>query len=247
MGPESQPFPPSFMPGLCAIVQPTPSRVEPDPRLRAMLRRMSHYPWFRTTDHTDQGEGIRLGVVALETAGSPALARDGRTVLVLDGELYDAAGERRRLQSAGVAFATGGDAELLLKGWQAEGAGFLARVHGLFAALVWDGAARELTIITDRFGLRPLYMARAPGSFLVASEIKALLVHSGIDRSWSEHGVAQFFAFGHFFGEDTLYRGIRALPPATCAVYRANERSVRRRAVYARGAAGPRGPAESHG
>jgi asparagine synthase (glutamine-hydrolysing) len=211
------------MPGLCAIVQPAPSRVEPDLRLQGMLRRMSHYPWFRTVVHTDQGEGISLGAVTLEIARSPALARSGRTALVLDGELYESARERRRLESGGVVFASDGDAELLLKGWQAEGAGFLARLHGLFAALVWDGATRELTLLTDRFGLRPLYFAQTPGVFLVASEIKALLVHPGIDRSWSEMGVAQFFAFGHFLGDDTLYRGIRALPPATCAVYRAND------------------------
>lgn len=223
MGPESQPFPPSFMPGLCAIVQPSPSRVTPDPPLQGMLRRMNHYPWFRTIEHTDPAEGISLGAIALETARSPALARSGRTALVLDGELHDSARERRRLESAGAVFANDGDAELLLKGWQAEGAGFLARVHGLFAALVWDGATRELTLLTDRFGLRPLYVAETPGVFLVASEIKALLVHSGIDRSWSEMGVAQFFAFGHFLGDNTLYRGIRALPPATCAVYRAND------------------------
>ena len=64
-------------------------------------------------------------------------------------------------------------------------------------------------------------VAQTPTAFLVASEIKALFVDPQVDRSWSEPGIAQFFAFGHFFGDDTFHRGVRAVPPATCAVYRA--------------------------
>lgn len=208
------------MPGLCAILRPSAPGVVPDPAVGAMLRRMRHYPWLQTTQLSELDAGLALGVVHLDSTRQAPIARDARHVLVLDGELYDAEPERQRLKSSGVTFATADDAELLLRGWLAEGTAFLARVHGMFGALVWDGQTRELTILTDRFGLRPVYVADTSEAFLVASEIKALFVDPRVDRSWREPGLAQFFAFGHFFGDDTFHRGVRCIPPATVAVYR---------------------------
>jgi asparagine synthase (glutamine-hydrolysing) len=189
---------------------------------------MAPFEWFRTFKDVRPDEGVSLGAVVLDTSRTtaPAASADGRFVLFLDGEIYDAALERRRLEAAGAPVRGGSDADLLLAGWIHERGAFLARIHGLFSAFVWDRQSRELTVITDRFGLRPIYMAKAPGAFVVATEIKAVLAQPGVDRSWSESGVAEFFAFGHFFRNDTFFAGIRAVPAATCAVFHAADGRV---------------------
>jgi asparagine synthase (glutamine-hydrolysing) len=211
------------MPGVCAIVRPDGQDVTTV--VSAMRRRMSHFLWLGSREQGRPAEGVGLGVVALteRLAGATATNADGGATVLLDGEIYDGAAERRRLESRGVRFAGSGSAELLLEGWLAEGTAFLARLHGLFTALVWNQATRELAVITDRFGMRPVYMASPPGAFVVASEIKAVLAAPGVNRQSSDRGIAQFFSFGHFFNDDTLFAGIRALPPATCLVYRASD------------------------
>ena len=193
------------MPGLCAVVPPSNSSA--DSVIDGLLGRMTHFPWQRSTRHLDAKSGAAFGVVAVEPSSglSPRIAHRGNSVLVLDGEIYGSSDQ----------------AADLLREWRRDGTESLKPIHGMFSAVVWEADTRELTIITDRFGMRPVYVATAGHSFVVASEIDALAAVDGVDCDWSETGVAQFFAFGHFFNDDTLLRGVRAIGPATAATWRA--------------------------
>lgn len=208
------------MPGLCAIVGDSGTR-PPAVQLRAMLQRMMHFDSFTRVEYVDRAQPVALGRVALPWAddGSPAISEDRQLVVVLDGELYDVGAERARLSAAGCRFTANTDAELILHGWKHEGAAFLARLHGSFTAAMWDSSKRQLTVLNDRFGLRPLYLAQVAGRLLVSSEIKALLADPALRRTWSLAGVAEFFTFGYFLNDDTLFENVRALPPAGCATY----------------------------
>ena len=155
-----------------------------------------------------------------------ATASDGRLTAVLHGEIFDADAERRRLEAAGLPVEGDSSAALLLAGWRLEGPAFLARLHGEFAAAIWDADQRALHVVTDRFGLRPVYVAQPRGAFVAASEIKAVLAIPGVDTSWSEEGVAEFFGFGHFLGASTLFKGVRAVPPATVGTYQRRGRDL---------------------
>ena len=67
--------------------------------------------------------------------------------------------------------------------------------------------------------MKPLYYA-APGEQLVwASEIKAVLADPDVSRRVNPRGIAQFFTFGHFLGEDTLLEAVRVLPAAGWLTY----------------------------
>ena len=223
------------MPSVCGIIRPSgPSQ---DSRLESMLRRTRHYQWLVARRHSVPARGVALGVVTLDTVpdGDALFTPDGQSALLLDGEIYNAAEEGDRLQTAGIRLETAGAAEVLYRGWLAEGPQFLARLHGLFTAILWDAARNEVTIVTDRFGMRPTYVARPEGALLVSSEVKALLVDPSVDRTGSETGFSQFFAFGYFFNEDTLFRGIRALPPACYATYQLADGHYEERSYAAAG------------
>ena len=51
------------------------------------------------------------------------------------------------------------------------------KIVGDFAFAIWDRHARRLFLARDRFGIRPLFVARSGGVLLFASEMKALLDH----------------------------------------------------------------------
>ncbi|MEO7890194.1 MAG: asparagine synthase-related protein [Vicinamibacterales bacterium] len=193
-----------------------------DRTIETMLRRMVHYPWLRPVSVAEPTGAVAVGAVAFEGRLDRALAThpDGRLTVVLDGELFDADAEWRRLGTTGAQWTSRCHAALVGAGWDAEGPAFLARLNGEFSALIWDRVKGELHAVTDRFGLRPLYVATPAGSFAAATELTPLLELPGVDRSWSEMGVSQFFSFGYFFNDDTLLRGVRALPAATCGTFR---------------------------
>ena len=96
------------MPGLCALVTPPLSSAAP--QFDRMLDRLAPFDWFRTFRDVRPDKGVALGAVVLDTSRTTAPARsaDGRLVLFLDGEIYDADLERRRLESAGTAVTVAG-------------------------------------------------------------------------------------------------------------------------------------------
>ena len=109
--------------------------------------------------------------------------------------------------------------ELLVHGFEEWGPEFFAGLHGSFVAALWDAPNRRLMLVNDRFGSKPLYFTLVPGSLLFASEIKALLFEPGVSRQLSLRGFAQFFTFGQFLGDETLWEKIRLVPAAGCLTY----------------------------
>jgi len=182
-----------------------------------MGRRMRHHPWYREHRWTDDANGVGVGRVTsglVNTADLPAISEDGARRAVLHGEVLDYAEHRQALEAAGHRFAGDSHAELLVHGFEEEGPRFFRGLHGKFAAAIWDSTARRLVLVTDRFGMKPLYYAHLQGRVLFGSEIKALLADPALSRRTDVRGLAQFFTFGQLLGEDTLYEGVRLLPAA---------------------------------
>ncbi len=86
----------------------------------------------------------------------------------------------------------------------------------MFAFAIWDGAQGRLFCARDRLGIKPFYYATVPGAFFAfASEIKSLLVGPGVSRAPDDDAVLDFLVHGNCdYGDRTLFRGVKALPPA---------------------------------
>jgi asparagine synthase (glutamine-hydrolysing) len=182
-----------------------------------MLARMCHRDDYAVKGHTAADGSWGLGRVSLgflHGDSQPVFDRTGRFAAVMDGEFFDAAPLRHELSVQGIASSGEGLAHLFLDGYTAQGASFLRRLNGKFAAAIFDADSRQWTLLSDRFGLKPLYFASLPGRFLFASEIKSLLADEMLPRSPSTPGLAAFFSYGHLWGEATLLEAVQTLPAA---------------------------------
>jgi asparagine synthase (glutamine-hydrolysing) len=120
----------------------------------------------------------RLAIVDLSPWGHQPMSRDGRWHVVYNGEIYNHVELRAELESLGHAFLTHSDTEVLLAALAQWGPQALARCNGMWAFAVLDTERRTLLVARDRFGVKPLYVWQGgDGSLLLASEVKALLVH----------------------------------------------------------------------
>jgi len=185
-----------------------------EPIARRMLAAMRHHSWYGETLNVSDDGALAWG--GLTIGGGPLASKpsaSGLTVL-LDGEIYDYDVHRGRLEREGAVFGGREHAEVLAHGIARHGESFLRGLEGYFAAAVWHPATTTLTLVNDRFGMKPLYYATVDNGFVFASEIKALLKHPGISRTLSLRGVSQFFTFGHHLTEDTLFEKIATLAPA---------------------------------
>ncbi len=208
------------MPGIFGLALKTPADDLPE-RIGAMAARLRHHDWYAEFLDVDEGGRVAFGRVAADAGAGPP-ARAGALVVALEGEIYDAADHRRALEADGVRFTGDSSAELILHGYASRGIAFFRSLHGKFVAAIWDGRSRKLHLVNDRFGMKPLYYAQAPGRLLFASEIKALLTDPAVGHHTDLRGVAQFFTFGQLLNEDTLVEGVKLLPAAGWLTYDAD-------------------------
>ena len=212
------------MPGIFGIVSSAP-RPNLSADLAEMARRLKHHSWYKEDRHVSAANDLGLGRVSLgfvNTAAQPATNEDGSLLAVMDGEVYDYAEQRQALAADGHVFQGDGHAELLLHGYESAGEKFFRRLHGTFAAAIWDTRHRRLVLANDRFGMKGLYYAVLPGRLLFASEIKALLIDPELSRRLNPRGLAQFFTFSQLLGEDTLLEAVQLVPAAGWLTYTAD-------------------------
>src|SRR5437867_3644821 len=116
----------------------------------------------------------RLSIIDLERGKQPIYNEDRSKVIVFNGEIYNYKELRRELIAKGHLFTSDSDTETILHLYEESGKDCVHRLRGMFAFAIWDSRARSLFLARDRFGIKPLYVMRAPWGIAFASELKAL-------------------------------------------------------------------------
>lgn len=165
---------------------------------------------------------VDLGQAFLRTGKSGAespnrLTLDGQVWIIADARIDGRAELLRALRARGrQAPDDAPHAELILHAYHAFGDAFVDHLIGDFAFALWDARREKLICVRDHFGVRPFYYCDSGESFLFASDIEALLTDSSVSRRVDERAVTHFLLLGLCEDEEqTIYRGIRCLPPAT--------------------------------
>ncbi len=159
----------------------------------------------------------RLSILDLSPHGrQPMRSADGRYVAVYNGEIYNYAELRSRLEAEGRAPAWRGhsDTEVMLAAFVAWGfERTLERLRGMFALAAWDAAERTLLLARDRLGEKPLYYGWAGSSLAIASELKALRACPDFEPRVNREALALYARYGYVPSPWSIYEGVRKLPP----------------------------------
>lgn len=159
----------------------------------------------------------RLSILDLGPAGhQPAQSPCGRYVMAYNGEVYNHAALRERLHQEGAAPAWRGhsDTETLLACVSAWGLGkTLDALVGMFALALWDRRDRSLVLVRDRLGEKPLYYGWNGGTFLFASEPKALMAFPGFRAGIDRGALALLLRHNCIPAPHSILEGIAKLPP----------------------------------
>lgn len=174
----------------------------------------------------------RLSIIDLTTvANQPMSNEDGTLWVVFNGEIYNHAEIRAELeQRGGHRWKTDhSDTEVILHAFEEWGIDCLQKFRGMFAFALWDAKNKELWLIRDRIGVKPLYFSRHHGRLTFASEIKALLADPEQMRGVNEEGLFHYLSFLTTPAPQTLFAGIHKLPPATWMRISADGSTTQRR------------------
>jgi asparagine synthase (glutamine-hydrolysing) len=163
----------------------------------------------------------RLSIVDLSERGSQPM-RSGDCLLVCNGEIYNHLELRAELSARGHRFTSDCDNEVLLalyqEHWEQEGVDFLARVEGMYAFALWDGAARRLLLARDRTGQKPLVYAQTDQGLVFASELPALMRDADVPRAPDWQALSDYLAYRVVPHPATAYAGVAKLRPGHALV-----------------------------
>jgi asparagine synthase (glutamine-hydrolysing) len=159
----------------------------------------------------------RLSILDLSPAGhQPMISTDGRFVIIYNGEVYSHQPIAAELAARGHHFRGHSDTEVIVNSFAENGIEpTLKRMIGMFAIALWDRRERNLILIRDRLGIKPLYWAKFGKLFLFGSELKALRAHPGWTARIDRNAVAAFMRHNYIPAPHTIYRGVHKLEPGT--------------------------------
>jgi asparagine synthase (glutamine-hydrolysing) len=197
----------------------------------ATLRRMTDAIRHRGPD--DEGQWLdpeagvalghrRLSILDLSPEGhQPMVSAGGRFVVVFNGEIYNWQDLRREEEAHGTRFRGHSDTEVMLAVFERLGVAEGVRaLVGMFAFALWDRQERELHLVRDRMGEKPLYYGRVGDTVLFGSELKALRAHPAWQGDLDRTATTLYLRYGYVPAPRSIYRGIGKVRPGTLVTYR---------------------------
>jgi asparagine synthase (glutamine-hydrolysing) len=157
----------------------------------------------------------RLSIVDLSAHGhQPMRSASGRFTMVFNGEVYNHVGLRRELEASGARFRGHSDTEVILAAFEQWGIErSVKRFVGMFAIAVWDASRRELSLIRDRLGIKPMFIYQSDGVVSFGSELKALVAGPQFDKTLDVAAVVSYLRYLYVPAPSSIFRRVVKLTP----------------------------------
>ncbi len=156
----------------------------------------------------------RLAVQDVSHAGHQPMRSNGLT-LVFNGEVYNFPALRRELQGMGCSFRSGSDTEVVLHALEHWGLDALDRFNGMFALALVDEQRRCAWLARDRFGKKPMFIARLRRGLAFASELKAIMRIARDELTIDRRALAEYFRFQYVPASTCIFGQVEKLPAAS--------------------------------
>jgi asparagine synthase (glutamine-hydrolysing) len=158
----------------------------------------------------------RLAIIDLSPSGKQPMSlrckkTQSKLIVNFNGEIYNYKDLKRELENLGHSFFSNSDTEVILHSYEEWGNEAFSKFRGMFAIALYDEDKKELILIRDRFGIKPLYYYFDENNFVFASEIKAFWSIDFIKKEIRNGASEEFLFFGYILQPNTFYKNIFAL------------------------------------
>ncbi|MEL7559373.1 MULTISPECIES: asparagine synthase (glutamine-hydrolyzing) [Stutzerimonas stutzeri subgroup] len=172
--------------------------------------------WFDENSKTGLCHA-RLSILDLTSTGhQPMTSKSGRLIMVFNGEIYNYKQLKAELGGVEISWRGTSDSEVLLEAIERWGmVEALQKATGMFALAVMDRKLNKIYLARDRFGEKPLYYGLMQGSFIFASDLKALKIYPGVDFSIDRVSLARYLQYGNVPAPYSIYKNVFKVEPGS--------------------------------
>lgn len=162
----------------------------------------------------------RLSILDLSANGhQPMMSPNGKVLLALNGEIYNAFDFKKELTDWGYHFKSSTDTEVVLALYLRYGLQeMLNKLNGMFAIVIADLDRQELYVARDRFGIKPMYYISNEDIFAFSSELKSFTYLDGFSFKLNPDKLDEYLLFRNNVN-DTLFDDIKSLKPGCYITY----------------------------
>lgn len=154
----------------------------------------------------------RLSIIDPDArSDQPMISRNGRFVIVFNGEVYNHLEIRHKL---GIDFKTKSDTETILEGYSLIGESIFSLIDGMFALVILDCLSGNWIAARDPLGIKPLFIGHDPrGMTVIGSE--APVVASLIDAPPCPIAIEEWRLIRRPVPGASFFQGVNEILPGT--------------------------------
>ena len=193
---------------------------------KSLLIRMANLMAHRGPDgegyFIDEGIGLafrRLAIIDLEKGDQPIFNEDRNLVVVYNGEIYNHPELRQILIKKNHIFRTNSDTEVIVHAFEEWGEDSFLKFNGMFAFALYNIERKELFLVRDRLGIKPLYFSETPLGLVFGSEIKTMLAAPEMNISPDYECIYDFMTYQNILDDKTFFAGIKKIKPGCYIKY----------------------------
>ena len=134
-------------------------------------------------------------------------------IIVFNGEIYNYLELKRDLEKIGMQFNTTSDTEVLIKLFYVYGIRCFKMLEGMFSFCIYNLNNKELIVVRDPFGIKPLFYKFSKNKFFISSE-KNVFLKNNIQGKLNHSALASYLHHGIYQNsQSTFFSEIKSLLP----------------------------------
>jgi len=162
----------------------------------------------------------RLSIIDIKSGKQPMCNEDETIWVTYNGEIYNYKDLKNQLLEKGHKFKTNCDTEVIVHAFEEYGTESVLKFNGMFSFAVWDSKDELLFLARDRLGIKPLYYVISDGSFILASEIKAILQHPSVKAELEINSIPEYLFCTSLLNGNTMFKNIYSVPAGHRVVFK---------------------------
>jgi asparagine synthase (glutamine-hydrolysing) len=163
------------------------------------------------TDEYSYFVHARLSIIDITDNGRQPIHKYGKTI-IYNGEIYNYKEVKKKLVKSGYNFFSNSDTEVLIAAWDKWGEDTLEHISGMYAFAIWDKSNKQLTLIRDPYGKKPLYYYVNNNIIAFASDLRSLenIIDCG---DINPLAVESLFKYRFIYDPLSIYTNVHKLQP----------------------------------